>query len=692
MELEFATDRRTGFPCLRPANARAWVALLPITKLQVEQWVWSGGAAASTSGPYRVSQLVQRLSLADQAGAYPERVKQATRQPLREADGEAVSSLAATNLSLWTADEGSGADEVEFPTERSEWGRILRWIDGQIPSHSQWVETRLTFAEQSTRGLLAGALNSGLVLAPVVEALLSRLLHRVKASARGLPLMGHDGYELIRDRRQFKLNSIDGTVWRPAVAGESRLWPCLGQVDRSSSQVVLQPVLPVVTMRPRYGDAAVARGAGPLQLKRPTPQPPPARDNAPPRLDRGVLDRGQYLRNKNPMKLLCPICYGQLDATVFKSRRRVLCFTERMSQDGVPRTVRQHEPELPHSDRAVDRPEVIHREYLELARRHSQAIRSVSLAGFTRSGKTTWLLGLSGMLSYPAGNTRFTSAFPASWKLMPTICSTEDPRQQESINLAREMEQMWVLGDVPDRTRVQERALRWSVRFDCQQPRTLLGGLLRRAQREAMIVLNDIGGEATADALELARNKHLLHVKHSTDMVYLMPAHRLGQSAEHFARFCGALSSQEIDGGMIQPGEINLIVALSMIDLLKYRGGDAPELLEILLRQPHVLPDEGQASELAEYLRGMQQVDRDLASFLGEKLPNFANMASQFASVRCCGFSTFGFEPMRVGARPGAEASLPFAPRPVRVADPLLWLLLENGVIEAQPVDHRRAS
>jgi hypothetical protein len=57
------------------------------------------------------------------------------------------------------------------------------------------------------------------------------------------------------------------------------------------------------------------------------------------------------------------------------------------------------------------------------------------------------------------------------------------------------------------------------------------------------------------------------------------------------------------------------------------------------------------------------------------------NLVRMFGSVRFCGVSSFGFEPMRAPQASDFEFTLPFRPEPVRAADPLFWLLKENGLM-----------
>jgi hypothetical protein len=78
----------------------------------------------------------------------------------------------------------------------------------------------------------------------------------------------------------------------------------------------------------------------------------------------------------------------------------------------------------------------------------------------------------------------------------------------------------------------------------------------------------------------------------------------------------------------------------------------------------------------------MEEVHLGIESWIHTYKPTIETLVNEyFGSVRYCGLSAFGFQPMK-GRGVNAEFSLPFAPLPVRAVDPILWLLKENHLIE----------
>jgi hypothetical protein len=380
---------------------------------------------------------------------------------------------------------------------------------------------------------------------------------------------------------------------------------------------------------------------------------------------------GRYQASRTTMANRCPICYSPVDREVFHKPAPLWCYK-------IGSGASQHRNEPPDRGQAIAFQEAIHQDYLKVARRDPERVRSVTLSGFTQAGKGTWLLGLAGLMYYPAGRPRLLSGVPADWSFTRTVCSTGNfVHQETAVNLQRQMEDLWIDGDVPVRTAVEQRVLRYPFLFR-RSSRTFL----RSALRELVLVFNDIAGEAIIDTVRMATDPNFVHLAATMDVLFLIPADeiRIGdQFLERFANGLGALSSGD---RALDPKLINLILCISQIDKLKHGSPEERGLLSILLREPYLLPENPGSKDMRDYLSVMTEIHGQLTSWLAAKVPALVQQAQRFASVRYCGFSALGCEVVRRSNKPGSDSCLPFEPQPVRIVDPLFWLFLENGLVE----------
>jgi hypothetical protein len=694
VEIQAARDRRTGFPVLRVSGDDLFVSLFPVTKLQAEQWIWEGGLRQQAD-PYLTTLLIERMESMEGNHApqkYPESVKKLLRAPVSECREENLPGLIATNLTLWNSDEEITRSGVRFPTPTSEWGRLIGWAGGAVPSYVEWSKARERFNRFRTKDLINQVLRLGFPLAPAIQSLIQKFAELISEEERGLPFINLGVYELVSNVKGFQKVTKDQqvTISRPQVAGESALWPTV-ESREVRWRPVLQQHLPVVAARLWYEEAQVSDSqpdgsfhqfriaSDPLYIEEP--------DAAEIRRSRSTGALNSYRSSRVTMENRCPVCYHTVPEEVFQNDAGLWCYleaTQARSDDEdekIIQRVRSHSNARPPKRPGIDNIEAVHREYLTIARRDPSKIRSVCLGGFSQTGKTTGLLSLWGLMTFPLGNPRLPRAFPPHWQFDQINCSLLDfIRGEDLINIFKQTEAMWIDGDLPTTTTALKRAMRCPVLFRVSRKTKLLWP----ARREIILNFNDIAGELMTKPAELPNNSDYPNISTTTDVIFLAPAHQIHNASPFLGIFAGGLGAVEFKGRALDIGKINLILAISQIDRLRHsHDADAASLLEILMRPPYTLPDNQQSgASLEEYCAAMKQVHFDLQSWLESKVPNLVRIAERFASVRYCGFSAFGFQPVMEEKKVNVQACLPFEPQPVRMADPLLWLLWENGIID----------
>lgn len=674
--IQVAKDRRTGFPCVRREPGTDWVALLPVTKLQVEQWIWEGGLdSAEDAGD--VTALIERLELTPLPSEYPPAVQQLARRPISQCGPADLPSLVASHLSLWESPEEVRRADVTFPTPHSEWGRVCRWLRGRVPAAREWRLTLDFYGRFRSRDLVQGILGLDLEWPPAVAALLEQLHGALPESETGLPLMRLGLYELIADKKLSKrlAASPPESLYRPFVAGESRIWPSLDPPGANRWRPVLQQFLPILAIRLWYPEDAVEGSTSDPALSFSS-------------LERNSLHAGAtsigahrrssqhpegYRSSRATMKNRCPVCYSEVDSAVFHSPEPLWCCEK---ADGKY----QHGNKVPDGSQAMIALEAIHQDYLRVVRAEPAQVRSVTLSGFTKTGKGTWLLSLAGLMYYPSGKPRLRDGFPAAWNFTRLLCSTAHLVHQEtSRNLQIQMEDLWINGDVPPRTDPQQKALRSPFLFGLDVKGPL--GISKR--RELVLIFNDMSGERIINTAEMAKDPKLAHLASTTDLLFLIPACEVFHQERYLEVFTGALGALSFEGRALNPGTFNLILGLSQIDKLKNGSQQERDLLSIFLKEPYLLPDNNPGpEETRAYFATMVEVHDELGSWLKTKVPDVVTAAERFASVRYCGFSALGCEVIQRSNKQGSESCLPFEPQPLRIVDPVFWLLLENGLVK----------
>ncbi len=711
IKLEIRRDLKTAFPAVRlwqrvgPAEPYAcvmpgesFVSLLPVTKIQVEQFIWDHGFPAR-----ELAWFTERLNLGSNRirDRYPTEVSKLQRRALAALrNSDELCALLATNLTVWrTAQElKDGPGEKHFPTEESEWGQVLKFIGGRAPTDIEWLQLHDGVSRIPTRLLLEKALElypHSNDRAHVETRTVRRLLQHLKQFAdegwEGLPFLNFGGYELLSNPGRVKRLAADpdhgitpGFEVRAQVAGDSMLWPALDGISEGRFRLLLKRNLPVVTVRPVFNGVSLRPEAAIAEFELDTllgaeqvADTPPIRDGAPGagrRFFGGLLarDRGgiarlpEYMPSVAVLKGVCPHCMEEVPDAIYNTKGVFYCWRELQKREeaGVSSTVfvRRHTEQRPsvHAD-------VVPRKYLDLASsRSGNRVRLVALNGFSKAGKTTWLISLAGLMDYPNGKSRLFLVFPEALRLRFSNCAVRDwGREADRRDPKLPTERMWLDGLLPPRNSAENEAARMPVHF-------VEGG-----NEDSLILdFSDIAGELLFG--NLSDNPNFRHVPSTMDVIFFMPAR--DPDNEVLNQFLAKMQVAVRNGKALKLRELNLILAFTKIDELKYGTEDDRELLHRMLPTPYRYPESSKEG-LQKYLDQMYDVHVALREWVHQNKPQMLVAEQEFASVRYCGLSSFGFAPMVESEEADFDQSIPFPPQPVRAIDPLLWLLHGNGLL-----------
>jgi energy-coupling factor transporter ATP-binding protein EcfA2 len=671
MRIEITRDAKTGFPCLRCKGGSDFTAMLPVTKLQAEEWIWREGLGDCDG----VALLVEQLGVHRAGDQFPAAVHKLERRPIGRLETETVLSVVASNLSLWTSPEETWASRGTFPTSTSEWGRLLRWLGGRVPQYDEWLRTQDSFVQVQTEDLLHQVLKLRHAWPPAVERLLWKLRELVPRGARGLPFMGRGLYELIAETEQVeRLVHGPRKEVRPQVAGDSSVWP-LDIAVSTGWRSLRSARFPVVAIRPWFSERDIVAPTSTvgfdtleLAIQRSASRSPLA---AGWRTAVRRVPLKPYVKAGDQMRNRCPQCHQLVDKATFAAPFD--CFETRVEvkqQDGsiMVEKKREHKFMMSHVGTTITR------SYIDRVRAHPENIHTVALAGYTAAGKTTFLLSLGGLMDYPDGSSAIFKPFPSSWKFVKQPLTIYNVATGGGhIDRRKATEEMWLDGVLPTRTSDTFTATRDQVLFRSKPT--------WRGTREIVLLLDDMAGEAISKP-KMVTNENYPHFASIADVIYIVPADNMSAASAIMTEFANRLEQAQAEGVPIDLKRTNLIFVVSKIDQLRNGSPAQQDLFERILPHPYRLPQDSDCAELKAYLEEMEEVHYAIESWIRKHKPEFFTFFDLFGSVRCCGLSASGFEPISGGVGGVGESTLAFRPEPVRVVDPVFWLLKENGLID----------
>lgn len=704
MKIEVAKEAQTGFPCMRYDDKQEFIALLPVTKLQVEEWVWRSGEAPLEGA--RFAHFVDRLEVQNIGEQFPQAVQFLTRQPIESLNADTLLSLVATNLSLWNIGE-EAQPVVSFPTPKSEWGQLLGWLGGRIPDDREWAVTVDDLRAIPTQAIIRKVLSSHIQWDQVVKDLLGKIEEALPDNAVGLPFMKQGLYELVIDTEKVqRLVEYQRLECRPKVAGDSPIWPSLDSAEHSLElaryRSLRRHTLPVVAVRLWYASAEVTgelngkkyacfdiekiQSPKPRAASVPAPESTRSQDQysflswfrkKPKAHAQEERKLPPYVAPPETMKHKCMVCYKPVEPLeVFNSASGFYCYIVReavKNADGIETVEvrRKHNIEYPREEKGqVWDIEHVPRRYLETARARPRDVHVVALSGFPASGKTTWLLSLGGLLDYEDedGNPLILGAFPEAWNYLHIPCSAGPLRANRPTDRKLWTEKMWLDGLLPPRNSANDKAFRCPIRFSRSRG---------KGEQVFLPIFNDKAGDVLVQ-MEVDYNV-FPHITATSDALFFMTATQI--NIEFIQRFIHQMDKARDAGFVVDLNKINLIFIFSKIDQLKYGDKKERELFNCILPRPYRFPRERNEHDLKAYLDEMEEVHFRIEDWIWKYKRLLLGYTKLFRSVRYCGLSAFGFQPQKEQGLE-VEYSLPFCPEPVRVIDPLFWLFKENHWIE----------
>ena len=680
--LEIGLDRKTSFPCVRTEGGQ-WVHLLPITKLQVEQWIYEGGLESFS--PELANNTILRLEYSRPGQKDPECLKTIRRTPVNRLGPRQIRSVIATNLTMWSKeDEIVGEKTAIFPTKQSEWGRFSGWLNGSFPEETVALEWRERFGSVSSKELLRKVL--GKVppgrLPRAVDRLLRVVAEGLEPSDRGLPFSRNGVWELTKRavrKKRLSGGGVGVTLSHPLAVGDTDFWPYFQ--NGGQSRELLQRYIPMAGARLVLSD--VEELGEKVEVEPCDPADASANhcardDQAPAENAEGMV--AKPVKGPITMANRCPLCYELVERGVWRSDANIFCASAKVKnkdeEDAVTKRIhtvheasRQNGPNL----RVVSE-QRINNDYRKVAKQRPALVRPVTLSGYSQQGKSCFLLSMMGNLLYPDGDNAFERMFPEKLGLIQFLTAMTAINNEDRLNIYRHLEEMWVDGNLPLPNNI-EKALSSPVYFRSN-------GSWPRKSRELLLIFNDIAGEAMGPNLGL--EPEFPHVACSRDVIYLVDARELNNSYSQFLQATQGLNAAVFEGKIIDLKKVNLIFCCSKIDALQSGSADDKGLLSICTEGPCQMPSNRDPGEFEAYIDGMKKVSENIRAHLRKRRRNLVTHAeNSFASVRYCGFSSFGYRPLsnEYSTVPDSHGCLPSMPRPIRVVDPLLWILLDQGMI-----------
>ena len=350
-----------------------------------------------------------------------------------------------------------------------------------------------------------------------------------------------------------------------------------------------------------------------------------------------------------PGNLMCPYCFEQVDSRLLD--RNVYC-----TYNGQSKTFFHtwNPGEVP------GKPLLISPQYF-----HSTSERNVRVVTFTGAasqGKTVYIQTLSSILQ-KRDRGSYTDAFPKEkYEVYCTPLHTESDLSNHPFFTP--YDRLWKKGIVPLGTNPKERPPSLIVKFHLKKTQAgIFSRLVGTYNRDVVVIFNDIAGEPAQRAdTWLVRGDLVPHCKRTTDTFLIADA---SIPEDKLSDFLGKLLSAYTAAGNRTRNQ-NLVLILTKIDLLP----PDHRIRQICLSQPFLFEN----GNFEKYHKAVIDVNGKLEAHFRKKFVNAYNlMKDSFQKLFFTGTSSIGAAPIMYNK----EMRVSFDIQPVRVIDPLLWVLSE---------------
>lgn len=263
--MQIGCDKKTGHPFVQ-FKEDLFISLFPLTKIQIERFVWSGAAALSGLSAEYIARLERQVftyqsddlcfneKAPSPSGNRTERVtKLMSRIPLPDITVE--EALLATNISFISPGQTS---VTQVPEASSDLHHILAWLGAvngegiRLLTSEEYGQLADMFSNSSSAYLeVVGTMSQDAGLDRVLKRAVRKLCELGRLDRqKGLPFIQCGCWELIQDIHEIDVFVGDetGTYRKPMVVGRSRFMPEFSQQDLC--RAVLIEHHPVIGVRP----------------------------------------------------------------------------------------------------------------------------------------------------------------------------------------------------------------------------------------------------------------------------------------------------------------------------------------------------------------------------------------------------------------------------------------------------------
>ncbi len=370
----------------------------------------------------------------------------------------------------------------------------------------------------------------------------------------------------------------------------------------------------------------------------------------------------------------CPFCFKDISSEVWKNQAAIQCFSV---ENGHGKKYNQHasDPNWKPSSETILGQDTIPNDYRQSLSHTSKGARVLTLAGASRSGKSCYLLAFAGLTQYPnPTNPLISKLFPEVYEVVIRIAKAKSPATDP---VGTAVEDVFLRGKLPRRTPVLRKALAYPIMFTRTRK-----FWCKRSLQSSILILNDIAGEGfrMEDPVRFANAPSSVHLSYSDDILFFIDTQQLDQSAIEFDAFLRVIqSAMNHQGTSLDLKKVNLHLMFSKIDLAQTHPSFAP-IYQAGITAPYHLPQNSAQEELDQYQENMVQVHAKMQAFLKKEAPQLVRSANQtFGKVFYYPHSALGFAPVEYTDSLNYEGELPLQPESVRIADPILRILKDDG-------------